>query len=81
MPSHSTEIGVFVMPDCGAAAPGATFYALANMTQGLTASTCQSDCSSIFDKLRGNVVETAPLPSTIRSRYLSKARRAQGATA
>jgi hypothetical protein len=62
MPDPNTGICVFVMLGCGAAAPGATYYALANMTQGLTASICESDWNPIFDKLSAKVVESAPLP-------------------
>ena len=62
MPDVDSGICVFVMLGCGAAAPGDTYYALANMTQGLTESICQSDWGAIFDKLSTKVVESAPLP-------------------
>jgi hypothetical protein len=50
------------MLGCGAAAPGSTYYALSNMTKGLTASICQSDWKTIFEPLTAAVIESAPLP-------------------
>ena len=50
-------------PDgCGAAAPGLTYYALARLTNGLTASICESDWASIFKPLSDAVIASAPLP-------------------
>jgi hypothetical protein len=50
-------------PDgCGAAAPGLTYYALARLTNGLTASICESDWTGIFKPLSDAVIASAPLP-------------------
>ena len=62
MPDPNTGICVFVMLGCGAAAPGDTYYALAQQTNGLTASICESNWTPIFDKLSETVIESAPLP-------------------
>jgi hypothetical protein len=62
MPDASTGICVFVMLGCGAAAPGDTYYALAAMTHGLTASICVSDWNAIFKPLSDAVIASAPLP-------------------
>lgn len=62
MPDANTGICVFVMLGCGAAAPGATYYALATMTKGLTASICEGDWNPIFDRLSAAVIASAPLP-------------------
>lgn len=62
MPDINTGICVFVMLGCGAAAPGATYYALAAQTKGLTASICESNWTPIFDKLSEAVIKSAPLP-------------------
>ncbi|HKP60013.1 MAG TPA: vWA domain-containing protein [Polyangiales bacterium] len=62
MPDETTGLCVFVMLGCGAAAPGATYYALARNTKGLTASLCESDFSPIFDRLSAAVIASAPLP-------------------
>lgn len=62
MPDPSTGICAFVMLGCGASAPGSTYWELANMTGGLTASICQQDWSSIFEPLTQAIVESAPLP-------------------
>jgi hypothetical protein len=62
MPDANTGICVFVMLGCGAAAPGATYYALANMTKGLTASICEGDWNPIFERLSAAVIASAPLP-------------------
>jgi hypothetical protein len=62
MPDTTTGICAFVMLGCGAAAPGATYYMLADMTHGLTASICESDWKVIFGPLTAAVIESAPLP-------------------
>jgi hypothetical protein len=62
MPDTSTGICAFVMLGCGAAAPGSTYYMLANATHGLTASICESDWGSIFKPLSAAVIQSAPLP-------------------
>ncbi|MEY4576382.1 MAG: hypothetical protein RL701_1085, partial [Pseudomonadota bacterium] len=62
MPDANTGICVFVMLGCGAAAPGNTYYALADMTKGLTASICLSEWTPIFNKLSEAVIKSAPLP-------------------
>jgi hypothetical protein len=62
MPDPSTGICFFVMLGCGAAAPGTTYYTLAQMTRGLSASICQSDWHAIFEPLSTNVIASAPLP-------------------
>jgi hypothetical protein len=50
-------------PDgCGAAAPGLTYHALARLTNGLTASICESDWAGIFKPLSDAVIASAPLP-------------------
>ena len=62
MPDEDTGLCVFVMLGCGAAEPGATYYALSDMTNGLTASICQSDWRTIFEPLTAAVIGSAPLP-------------------
>jgi hypothetical protein len=62
MPDVETGICVFVMLGCGAARPGDTYYALADMTQGLKSSICLSEWTPIFDKLSEAVIKSAPLP-------------------
>ncbi len=62
MPDPNTGICFFVMLQCGAARPGTTYYALAEMTKGLTASICQHDWKTIFEPLTTAVIESAPLP-------------------
>lgn len=62
MPDPNTGICVFVMLGCGAAAPGATYYALAAQTKGLTASICENNWTPIFDRLGEAVIKSAPLP-------------------
>ncbi len=62
MPDPTTGICVFVMLGCGASAPGSTYWELATLTGGLTASICQQDWSSIFTPLTQAIVESAPLP-------------------
>jgi hypothetical protein len=62
MPDINTGICVFVMLGCGAAAPGSTYYALAGMTSGLSASICESDWSVIFEPLTAAIIASAPLP-------------------
>ena len=62
MPDANTGICVFVMLGCGAAAPGTTYYKLAEMTKGLSASICQSDWKTIFEPLSAAVIKSAPLP-------------------
>jgi hypothetical protein len=53
---------VFIALNCSANAPGATYYALAQRTQGLTASICETDWSPIFRTFQENIIKTAPLP-------------------
>jgi hypothetical protein len=62
MPDPETGICVFVMLGCGAARPGDTYYALATMTNGLSASICESDWSVIFQPLTEAIIASAPLP-------------------
>jgi hypothetical protein len=62
MPDVNTGICVFVMLGCGAARPGDTYYALAGMTSGLSASICESDWSVIFQPLTEAIIASAPLP-------------------
>jgi hypothetical protein len=62
MPDINTGICVFVMLGCGAAAPGTTYYTLASMTSGLSASICESDWSVIFEPLTAAIIASAPLP-------------------
>jgi hypothetical protein len=68
MPDANTGICVFVMLGCGAAAPGATYYALAHTTNGLTASICESDWQKILQPLTAAVIESARCRATIRCR-------------
>ena len=63
-PDPETGICVFVMLGCGAARPGDTYYALAGMTGGLSASICESDWNVIFQPLTAAVIASAPLPCT-----------------
>jgi hypothetical protein len=53
---------VFIALNCSANAPGATYYALAARTMGLTASICESDWSGIFRSFQDNIIKSAPLP-------------------
>lgn len=62
MPDANTGICVFVMLQCGASAPGDTYYTLAHQTGGLTASICESDWQAIFQPLTAAVIEAVPLP-------------------
>jgi hypothetical protein len=62
MPDVNSGICVFVMLGCGAAAPGTTYWELAERTRGLTASICQQDWSAIFKPLTDAVIASAPLP-------------------
>lgn len=62
MPDVNTGICVFVMLGCGASAPGTTYYTLASMTSGLSASICESDWSVIFQPLTEAIIASAPLP-------------------
>lgn len=63
-PDPDTGICVFVMLGCGAARPGDTYYSLASMTGGLSASICESDWKVIFEPLTAAVIASAPLPCT-----------------
>jgi hypothetical protein len=63
-PDPETGICVFVMLGCGAARPGTTYYNLAAMTKGLSASICASDWKTIFEPLTAAVIASAPLPCT-----------------
>jgi hypothetical protein len=62
MPDQNAGICAFIMLGCGAAAPGDTYYALAQMTHGLSASICQSDWKAILQPLTAAVIASAPLP-------------------
>jgi hypothetical protein len=62
MPDPNSGICVFVMLGCGASAPGATYYALAEQTNGLESSICIHDWTTIFEPLTAAVIESAPLP-------------------
>jgi hypothetical protein len=53
---------VFLGAQCNANASGATYYALAQRTMGLTASICESDWSPIFRSFQEAIVKSAPLP-------------------
>jgi hypothetical protein len=64
MPDPETGICVFVMLGCGASRPGTTYYTLAGMTSGLSASICESDWSAIFQPLTAAIIASAPLPCT-----------------
>lgn len=64
MPDPDTGICVFVMLGCGASRPGTTYYTLASMTSGLSASICESDWSAIFQPLTAAIIASAPLPCT-----------------
>lgn len=62
MPDVNTGICVFVMLGCGAARPGDTYYALADMTMGLKSSICLSEWTPIFNRLSEAVIKSVPLP-------------------
>ena len=47
---------------CGGFAPGAQYYALADMTGGQKISICTADWSKVFAPLQAAVIESAPLP-------------------
>jgi hypothetical protein len=53
---------VFLAANCRAANSGLTYYALAQRTQGLTASICETDWSKIFAAFQENIIKSAPLP-------------------
>jgi hypothetical protein len=46
----------------GAAAPGVTYYALAEMTAGVATSICVDDWTDVFGSLSDAVIESVPLP-------------------
>lgn len=52
----------FIALSCDARAPGLTYYALAERTQGVTASICDADWSATFRNFQENIIESAPLP-------------------
>ena len=62
VPKMNTAMCQFPSNGCGASAPGATYYDLAEMTHGLTASICQSDWAVIFKPLSQAIIQSAPLP-------------------
>jgi hypothetical protein len=62
MPDPDTGICFFVMLGCGAARSGLTYYALADLTKGLTASICENDWTLIFNRLSEAVIKSVPLP-------------------
>lgn len=47
---------------CAAAAVGAAYYALADLTEGEQISICAEDWSDVFGRLKSAVIEAAPLP-------------------
>jgi hypothetical protein len=53
---------VFLAANCRAANSGLTYYALAQRTQGLTASICETDWTKIFTTFQENIIKSAPLP-------------------
>lgn len=61
-PDFTQPICGFAMLGCGAAAPGATYYSVAQATGGLTASICETDWTKIFVPLKEAVISSAPLP-------------------
>jgi hypothetical protein len=55
-------ICAFIGLGCGASAPGATYWRLAEATNGLTVSICEQDWTKVFEPLKAKVIEGAPLP-------------------
>ncbi len=53
---------VFIAASCQAANSGLTYYSLARMTNGLTASICESDWTGVFKAFQENIIKSAPLP-------------------
>jgi hypothetical protein len=53
---------VFIALNCQAANSGLSYYSLARLTNGLTASICESDWSGIFKAFQESIIKSAPLP-------------------
>jgi hypothetical protein len=47
---------------CGAAAVGETYWQLADRTNAVAASICQSDWTTLFQQLQAGIIAAAPLP-------------------
>jgi len=47
---------------CGATAPGHTYWVLADLTNALKVSICETDWSQVFGPLTTSIIESAPLP-------------------
>ncbi|HEX6245738.1 MAG TPA: vWA domain-containing protein, partial [Polyangiales bacterium] len=62
VPDPNNLICAFLDLTCQAAAGGDTYYTLAPMTQGLTASICEPDWTKIFSEFQDNIIKSAPLP-------------------
>jgi hypothetical protein len=61
-PDPNNLICAFLDLTCQAAAGGDTYFALAPLTKGLTASICEADWTRIFTEFRQNIIMSAPLP-------------------
>jgi hypothetical protein len=62
VPDPNNLICAFLDLTCQAAAGGDTYYALAPLTKGLTASICEADWTKIFTEFQQNIIKSAPLP-------------------
>jgi hypothetical protein len=56
------DLGIQVVGICGAAAPGLTYYKLADLTKGIKLSICLADWTQVFGPLTKAVIKSAPLP-------------------
>jgi hypothetical protein len=61
-PDPNNLICAFLDLTCQAAAGGDTYYALAPLTKGLSASICEADWTKIFSEFKQNIIMSAPLP-------------------
>lgn len=62
MPDPNMLICALVDATCTAAGGGDTYYSLAPLTQGLSASICEADWTKIFAAFQENIIKSAPLP-------------------
>jgi hypothetical protein len=61
-PDPNQGICALIDLGCQAANGGDTYYALASLTMGISASICEPDWSPIFKKFQEAVIKSAPLP-------------------
>jgi len=59
---ETCPFGLAIPGVCGAAAPGTTYYQLADTTGGLSVSICTADWSEVFEPLKAAVISSVPLP-------------------